>query len=405
MKPVLLLAALLAAVAAPACRGPAPLEAAAHRYTCPMHPAYTSDHPGNCPICGMKLVPLEAAPATASATGPSAIHIEPDRRRLLGIELVAVRTADLAGSLRTVGRVVLDETTLLRVQPRFEGYIEQLDASTTGMRVTRGQRLASIYSPELWAAQQELLLASRSSESLQGAGLAAASDGPRTRLRLLGISDRQIAVIEATRTPLRTLDLVSPASGYVVARTAVAGGRVTLDQPLFEIADLRRVWVLADVYESELSRVAVGQSATVTLPYGPGRTFGGRVAYLYPTVDDRTRTVKVRIVLDNPRMELRPEMFVDVVIAGPARRALAVPEDAVIDSGTRTLVFVDVAGPGEASALVPREVRVGGAADGLREVLSGLGEGERVATGASFLLDSESHLRSAAAALRRKDPP
>jgi len=403
MRPIVLLAALLAAAAAPACRAVAPHEAAAHRYTCPMHPAYTSDHPGNCPICGMKLVPLEPAPATPTATGPAAIRVDPERRRLLGIELSAARLADVAGSLRTVGRVVLDETTLHRVQPRFEGYIETLDASTTGMRVTRGQRLASVYSPELWAAQQELLLSSRSGEALEGAGLPAAADGPRTRLRLLGISDRQIAVIEATRTPLRTLDLVSPATGYVIARTAVAGGRVTLDQPLFDIADLRTVWVLADVYESDLPRLAVGQAAAVTLSYWPGRTFTGRVGYLYPTVDDKTRTVKVRIVLDNPRLELRPEMFVDVVITGPARRALVVPEDAVLDSGARTLVFV--AAPGDDAALVAREVRVGQRQGGQREVLSGLAEGERVATGASFLLDSESQLRSSAAALGRKDPP
>ena len=367
-------------------------------YRSPMNPSQTS------PVAkkdemGMAYVPVypeDVEPAGAAPSGFATVKIDAARRNLIGLKTTPVRKADLAGAIRTVGRVAMDERRLAKVQPRFDGFIEKLEADYTGKLVTRGQRLASIYSPELLATEQEVLLASRGREALRTAGLGDAEDAPRAKLRLLGITERQIHQIVKTGKPLRTLDVVAPITGYVITKNAVAGARVAMDQPLFEIADLRVVWVLADVYESELPLLAVGQQATATMSYWPGRAWTGRVRYLYPTVDEKTRTVKVRIELANPKLELRPEMFADVVIHGRARHALVVPEGAILDTGTRKIAFVDIDGGG----LQPREVEVGAHAEGLYEVRSGLAEGERVAMGASFLLDSESQLKAAVAGMR-----
>jgi RND family efflux transporter MFP subunit len=417
------------------------------KYTCAMHPQYISEKPGDCPICGMKLIPIGSrdgsvwghlsssvsgaskgehkplyyrnpmnpsdtspVPKTdamgmkyvpvypedveqsgATASGLASVHIDPERRRLIGLKTTAVRRADLTGSIRTVGRIAFDETRTAKVQPRFEGFIEKLEADFTGKLVSKGQRLASIYSPELLATEQELLLAARSRAALDESGLPGAEQSARARLRLLGISEAQIEEIIRTGKPLRTLDVVAPISGYITVKNAVAGARVAMDQPMFEIVDLSAVWLLADVYESELPRVAIGQTATATLNYWPGRSWRGKVTYLYPTVDEKTRTVKVRIALANPKHELRPEMLADVVIQSTPKRALVIPEDALIDSGTRRIAFVDRGG----GRLEPREVEVGEHAQGLYEVRSGLAEGEQVATGANFLLDSESRLKEA----------
>jgi Cu(I)/Ag(I) efflux system membrane fusion protein len=442
MRPILLIAFAVPALVAACDEGRT--GKSAQKYTCAMHRSLISDRAGDCPICGMKLVPIDAthsAISTATAAEPkkpllyrnpmnpadtspvpkkdpmgmdyvpvypediqsagkgaaglATVHIDPERRRLIGLKTVGVRRAEIAGAIRTVGRVAMDETRVVKVQPRFEGFIERLEADFTGKYVNKGQRLASIYSPELLAAQQELLLAARGRQALAASGLPGAEEAARARLGLLGIGDSQIDQILRTGKPLRTLDVVAPISGYVTTKNAIAGARVAMDQPLFEIVDLSTVWLLADVYESELPRLASGQSATATLAFWPGKVWKGRVSYLYPTVDEKTRTIKVRIDLPNPRTELRPEMFADVVIRGTPRRALVIPEDALIDTGTRKVAFVDLG----AGRLEPREVEVGEHAEGAYEVRAGLTEGEQVATGASFLLDSESHLKAAVAAM------
>ncbi|MCA1665049.1 MAG: efflux RND transporter periplasmic adaptor subunit, partial [Myxococcales bacterium] len=257
----------------------------------------------------------------------------------------------------------------------------------------------AIYSPELLATEEEYLLAVRSGSALAQSGLPDAAREARDRLRLFGISPAEIDRLKARGSAERALTLYAPISGFVTTKNVVAGSRVQPNDPLFEIVDLSHVWIMADVYENELPRVKIGQKATLTLSYWPDKKWSGRVSYILPTVDDKTRTVKVRIAIANPANELKPEMFGDVIIDTAARQALVVPDDAVIVTGTRKLVFVAI-GDGK---LQPRQVETGAHAGGVYEIKSGVRAGEKVAVGASFLLDSEAQLRSATSGMTPGD--
>jgi membrane fusion protein, copper/silver efflux system len=404
------------------------------QWTCPMHPQYVSDKPGNCPICGMRLVPKATAAPTSerrvlfyrnpmnpadtspvpkkdsmgmdyipvyadqagTATAPGAVQIDPERQRLIGLKTVEVTMAPLAGGIRTTGRIAVDERRIQKVTARFEGYIEKLYADFTGKFVNKGDPLVSVYSPDLLATEEEYLLAARSRDTLAQSGLPDAARAARDRLRLYGISDAEIDRLEKRGKAERALTLYAPISGFITSKTAVAGAKVAPDDPLFEIVDLSHVWVLADVYEYELPRLKLGQTATLTLSYWPDRKWQGKVSYILPTVDEKTRTVKVRIELANPKNELKPEMFGDVVIDTAPRRALVIPEDAVIVTGTRKVVFVAL-GEGK---LEPRTIETGLHIEGVYEVKSGLKPGDKVAAGATFLLDSEAQLRTAVGSMR-----
>ncbi|MFZ1851637.1 MAG: efflux RND transporter periplasmic adaptor subunit, partial [Nitrosomonas sp.] len=307
----------------------------------------------------------------------------------------------------TTGRVAADERLVHHVHTRYEGFVEHVTADFTGKFVKKGEALAFIYSPEVYATQQEYLNALKASRSLGESAVPSVAQGgrdllaaARQRLLLWDIRPADIAEIEKRGEPIRAMAVYAPISGYVTGRTAYHGMKVMPADTLFDILDLSEVWVLADVYEYELPRIALGEKATMTLSYWPGRSWAGAVSYIYPAVDEKTRTVKVRIGLQNPKGELKPEMFADVTIHGPARTVLQVPDDAILESGTRNVVFM-VLGEGK---LAPREVVVGDHGAGVVEIREGLKEGDVVVRGANFLVDSESRLKAAISAMTSAAP-
>jgi Cu(I)/Ag(I) efflux system membrane fusion protein len=361
-------------------------------YRNPMNASDTSPAPMKDSM-GMDYLPVYADQAGGL------LEMDSQRQRLIGLATVAARLAPLQGGIRTSGRITADERRMVRVTARFEGYVEKLYADFTGKAVKQGDPLVAIYSPELLATEEEYLLAVRAGPSLAQSGLPDAAQAARDRLQLFGIPSSAIDRLGERGAAEHALTLAAPISGFITMKNVVAGSRVQPNDPLFEIIDLSRVWVLADVYENELPRLKIGQKATLTLAYWPDKKWTGRVSYILPIVDDKTRTVKARIEIANPANELKPEMFGDVVIDTAPRRALVVPDDAVIVTGTRKLVFVAL-GEGR---LQPRAVETGAHLGGVYEITSGLQPGDQVATGASFLLDSEAQLRSATSALTSPD--
>jgi Cu(I)/Ag(I) efflux system membrane fusion protein len=417
MRPAAIVA-LLAALAAGAAgywigarRGAEAPEAAAVRYHCPMHPTYVSDKPGECPICHMALVPIGSAGGEGVAEpmaveGRATVALTAARRRLLGVRSDEVAEKDLTRAIRTVGRVAVDERRLNHIHVKYDGYVEELYVDFTGRYVKHAEPLLSIYSPDLVATQQEYLLALRARRELQGRdALAQGGQGlleaARQRLLFWDVRTEDIRRLEETGEVMRALKVYSEHSGYVVQKMAYHGMRVTPADTLYDIADLSQLWVLADVYESDLPLVSLGMRGEVSVPYLPGRRFEGAVSYIAPTVEEKTRTVKVRLDVPNPGEVLKPDMFADVTLSAELGRGLALPEGAVIDTGARKLVFVDR----EDGRLEPREVRLGVKVGSEYQVLSGLAAGERVATSANFLLDSESSLRAALAGLAGSPAP
>ncbi len=389
--------------------------AAAHEtWICPMHPEIVKNEKGSCPICGMDLVKKEeeggagGGAAEAGVPGFASVTIDARKRQLLSLKTAKVERGTFGTGIRTVGRVAYDERRVHHVHTRFEAWVEHVAADFTGKYVRKGDVLAHVYSPELFATQQEVLLALRAVRALGPSADATAREGAerlldatRQRLRLWEVTEKDIAALEARGEPLRSFPIYAPTSGYVTARTAFHGMKVMPSDTLFDIVDLSSVWVLADVYESELPRVKVGQTGRMTLAYRPGQSWTGKVTYIYPSLDEKTRTAKVRLEFANPREELKPEMFADVVLESAPRTALKVPDDAVLDSGTRKVVFV---AKGE-GVLEPREVKVGEQGGGSWEILAGLAEGEEIALGASFLVDSESRLAAALAGMKDAAAP
>jgi RND family efflux transporter MFP subunit len=419
-------------------------------YQCPMHPSYVSDKPGECPICGMKLLPvgvtdtrasgrkllyyrspmdpnvrsdkpakdamgMDFLPVYADEVGPApsvagraTVMLSPEKRQLLGVLSEEIHHGRLTRTIRTLGRVAVDERRLHHVHTKYDGYVDHLYVDFTGKFVEKGEHLLSIYSPELVATQQEYLLAYKSRAQMARSGIPSVAQGAtdlleaaRQRLLLWDIRSEDIEALERSGKVERTLDLHSDVAGYVVQKLAFHGMRVTPADTLFDIADLSRVWVLADVYESDLQLVRVGMRAELSVPYLPGKGWGGAVTYINPTVEEKTRTVKVRIELQNEGLLLKPDMFADVNLSAELGTGLAVPESAVVDSGGRKLVFVD-RGDGR---FEPREVTLGVRVDRDFQVLSGLEDGERVVTSANFLLDSESSLRSALSTMTPSTTP
>jgi RND family efflux transporter MFP subunit len=363
-------------------------------YTCGMHPQIIQDHPGNCPICGMKLTPVRKQDANVSnAEASSIIAIDPSTIQTMGIRTGEVTRGPLRRLIRTVANVDYDETALADVTTKYKGWIEKLYVDATGALVNPGDPLFEIYSPELYSAQTEYLAALAAEPGPPSTEDRALLDSARTKLKFYDISDAQIAELEKTRSAKKTLTISAPISGFVVEKNIVAGQMVDAGMKLYRLADIGVVWVYAQVYEQDLSAVQLGQEATMTLSYLPDRKFRGRVTYVYPTVDEKTRTARVRMEFHNPGYFLKPGMFATVeLVSDLAPSAVLVPDSAVLRSGEKNTVFVALPG-GKFEA---RTVALGlQAQDDMDQVLSGLSEGERIVTSGQFMLDSESQLREA----------
>ena len=344
------------------------------------------------------------------------VEIAPELQQRIGVKTVKAAVKPIQKTIRTVGRIEIDERKQATVNTKIEGWIEKLYVNYTGRYVKKGEPLAEIYSPELLATQQEFIntkkwagkqtiktpqeghdhgVRTEPAEPVSGfkkmleKDATATLEAARQRLRLWDISEEQIKKIEQTGQPVRTLTLYSPVSGYVTQKMAVQGMKVMPGEKLFDVADFSHVWIIADIYEYELSTVRVGQPVKVTLSYFPGRVWSSRIDYIYPVFSADTRTAKVRLTLANPEGRLKPQMFTNVEIRISLGRRLTIPDSAVIDTGRGQVVYVD-RGNG---AFEPREVQTGVRADGAVEILRGLKTGETVASSANFMIDSEAQLK------------
>ena len=406
-------------------------------YYCPMHPTYVSDRPGDCPICNMRLVkrevPAVAAQADPGATGgahsehgamdmpggmampaPAGVDTAAMRsgtvpgmapvtldergRELAGIQIAVARRESVARQVRTVGTVVPDESRVRHIHTRIDGYVEKLYVTSMGQYVRKGEPVLDVYSPELLATQEEFLRAREAAARFATSSIPEVKQGAvdlllaaRRRLELYEVPENFIVDLEKRGTAQPHVTLVAQVAGYITGKEVREGQHVTPGQELYMVTDLSWVWVEANFYENEARLVSVGQKATLSLPYDAQRSFAGRVSYVYPYLDPTTRTLKARLELANPDLELKPAMFVDVTLEVDATPALVIPASAVLDSGVRQVVFVET-GP---NLFEPRAVEIGLRTPERVEIRSGLQEGERVVVGANFLLDSESRLRGA----------
>ena len=366
-------------------------------FTCGMHPWVILPHPGDCPICHMKLVPLDPAKFTTE------IVINPVMTQNIGVRITPVTTGPVTRVIRTVGAVDYNETMVRDVNLKVAGWVEKLYVNYVGQPVKQAQPLLEIYSPELYAAQEEYLLAIKRAKSAKGGPVpdmpdlarmdAELLESSRKRLENFDVPADEIAALEKSGKAAKTMTLRSPFEGLVVAKTVFEGNRVEAGTQLLRIADLSKVWIMVTIYEYQIPYVEVGQKAVMSLPYIPGMTFEGKVTYVYPYLNPELRQVKVRLEFDNPNLLLKPGMFANVEL----KRTLAtdrtlIPREALIDTGARQVAFVSMGG----GRYEPRTVKVGVEADGgMVEVLDGLAPGEMVVTSGEFLLDSESRLREA----------
>ncbi len=374
-------------------------------YSCPMHPQYRSDHPGDCPSCGMRLVPTRArethgSAESGSSRAPGVVQIDDAEQRLIGVRTAEVQKAPLSHLLRVPGRIAVDDARLYRIVAASDGWVRELGQNTVGSFVKKDQLLASYYVRDLLPAQQNYLYANQVSAQTQQAQSimvpqrATSSNNVRLALdalRSFGMTEAQIKELERTREPGSMMGITAPASGFVVARTISPDQRFDKGNELYQIADLSHVWVLADVFEKD--REFLTPHALAVVRYR-GREFRASMAEVLPQFDPQSRTLKTRFELENPGFALRPDMFVDVEIHVEMPAAITVPADAVIDSGRRKTVYV-TRGNG---LFEPRLVMTGWRLGDRVQVTEGLKPGESIVVSSNFLIDSESRMKQAATA-------
>jgi Cu(I)/Ag(I) efflux system membrane fusion protein len=345
----------------------------------PMRPEVRFDKPGKSPFMDMELVAKYP-----EANSGDVVTIDPRMVQNLGIRTATVVRGAFAQDLKAVGTVSADERRLYAVESRAGGWVERLMVRAAGDPVARGAALAGVYAPDLLAAQEEFLLASRSSD-------ATLAEAARARLSLLGMTEAEIDLVASSGKARRQVTLVAPVAGVVVELNAREGMQVASGVPLFRIADLSKVWILVEVPEAQAAALRTGRSAEARLAALPGETFKGRVDYIYPELQATTRTVRARLAFDNPGLRLKPGMHAEVSVSGGTQRdALLVPSEAVIRTGTRSVVIL---ADGE-GRFRPAAVVIGGESDGATEILDGLEEGESIVVSGQFLIDSEANLRS-----------
>ena len=375
-------------------------------YRDPQNPQYMSDMPGINPETGNDLEPVYAEDASAIPAG--ALMVTPERQQLIGLRFGEASFGSSAQEIRSVGRVTVDETRITRIHARVEGWIERVHADFVGQLITKGQPLLTLYSPELLATQQELLLAlqartimSKSSMHEAHKNSEALVEAARHRLQLWNFNQSQIETVETSGKPIPSVTIFAPAGGFITARNAYPGQKIAPETELYALADLSRVWIVADVFESDAPALSLGVQAVVTSATDPSIRLQAKVSYIQPQVDPATRTLKVRLELENPGFRLKPEMFVDVTFRTGGAKILTVASEAVLDAGTTQTVFID-RGKG---VLEPRHVEIGKRFGDRVEILRGLSQGERIVVSGAFLLNSESQLKPAMAGMNHESAP
>lgn len=390
--------------------GPDRHEHAAHRadrYYCPMHPDIRSPDPGECPICHMtlELIPSERKSATThsdNATAPPdvvSVSVTPDQQRAVALATTVVAVESIGGSMRVPGIVEAPETGMAQARVRAAGFVERVDVRQTGVRVTQGQTLAWIYSPEIYRAQEELLAASRwnaatPSDSTEPSPAADLARAARRSLELYGMTSGDIDSVVKTGQPLRAIPIRSPRAGYITRFNALLGSRADPDTVLYEIADLSTVWVIASVHERDMGHISVGMTTRFTATGQQDATSEARIDLIEPQLDEASRTVRVRLIVTNRDFRLRPGQFGEVELDRPGVEGIFVPRDAVIDTGNHQYVYVAVG----VDRFEPRSVKRGASVESRVQIVEGLSAGERVVTRGSFMLDSESRLQASLAA-------
>ncbi|HNC46938.1 MAG TPA: efflux RND transporter periplasmic adaptor subunit, partial [Acidobacteriota bacterium] len=350
----------------------------------------------------MDLVPVYAEEGSQPQMPPGTVKISAAKQQLIGVTYGEVTSDSLTHTIRTVGRVAYDETKITRIHTKIDGWLDKVFVDFTGKLVTKGQPLISLYSPDLVSTQQEYLLALKAKNYLgqsEYKEIATSTnslfESSRKRLLLWDIPEEEIQQIEKRGEPMRTLTLYAPSDGFVLAKNAYERQRVTPETELYTIADLSNIWVLADIYEYEIPSVKLGQSTTVTFSAFPGETFRGKITYIYPQLDNMTRTLKVRIELPNSGFKIKPDMYANIELQIGYGEQLSIPEEAVLDSGSEQTVFVVL----EGGYFEPRNVQLGAKVGNRFIILNGLNVGEKIVTSGNFLIDSESRLKSATSSM------